>query len=91
MKTLIIFDNTGYILLTQSGTYRVPEGGIQFLEVEVPEDKRPISVDTETNTPIYEDIPKSETEILKDDIEQLKKDLADLTFEVAVGGGGINE
>lgn len=86
MKTLIIYDNTGYILLTQSGEYRTPEGGIQFIEVEVPTGKRAVSIDTETNTPVYEDIPKSETELLQEKINQLEKDIADLTLEVAVGG-----
>lgn len=86
MKTLIIYDNTGFILLTQSGDYRIPEGGIQFIEVEVPSGKHAVSIDIETNTPIYEDIPKTETQLLQEKMEQLESDLADLTFEVAIGG-----
>lgn len=86
MKTIIIYDNTGFILMTQAGTYRVPEGGIQYLEVEIPEGKRPVSVNVKTKEPVLEDLPKSETELLQEKIAQLENDLADLTFEVAMGG-----
>ncbi|NFE84105.1 hypothetical protein FDB55_03495 [Clostridium botulinum] len=86
MKTIIIYDNKGFILMQQSGGYRKPEGGIQFIEVEVPLGKYAVSVDTKTNTAIYKDMPKGETDILKEEIEMLKSDLAELTFEIAIGG-----
>ncbi len=101
MKTLIIYDNVGYILMQQTGSYRVPEGGIQYLEVdsEVHKNKIIKSVNIETKELILEDIPKSEMELLKEElsqntkemakkdlaIEQLQKDLADLTKQIAGG------
>lgn len=37
MKTLVIYDNVGYIYLQlTSDDNRIPQGGINYLEVEVP-------------------------------------------------------
>ena len=65
MKTLVIYDNKGTIFYTITGSYAIPNGGIQYIEVEIPNGKRIISVDVTDNNnpmPIFEDIPKSETE-----------------------------
>ncbi|MBW6408953.1 hypothetical protein [Clostridium weizhouense] len=99
MKTLIIYDNTGYILMQQTGSYKVPEGGIQYLEAEIPKGKMVKGVNVETKELVLEDIPKTEMELLKEElsqnakemakkdlaIEQLQKDVADLTKQI-VGG-----
>lgn len=87
MKTLIIYDNTGYILMTQSGDYRIPEGGIQYSEVEIPKGKRVVSIDMENNTPVYDDIPKSETQLLQEKVEKLENNMADLMLEMATQRG----
>lgn len=73
MKTLIIYDNEGYILSTRSGepTPREPIG-VPFLWIEIPVGKQlkinnGIGVDT-TVTPhqaILEDIPPTEIDELK--------------------------
>ena len=86
MKTLLIYDNLGRILLRQEGNYILPEGGIQYIEIQIPSGKYPISIDMNTHLPIYEDLPKNEMEKLRDEIEQLKNDMADLMFEVVSGG-----
>ncbi len=100
MKTLIIYDNTGYILMQQTGSYRVPEGGVQYLELEIPTGKMVKSINVDKKEAILEDIPKSQMEILQEElaqntkemakkdlaIEQLQKDLADLTKQIANGG-----
>ncbi len=87
MKTLIIYDNEGYIISTRQGqpSPRKPVG-VPYLEVEIPEGKQikitdGIGVDV-TKTPhevILEDIPPTE-------IEELKKVVADLTEVVLLGG-----
>ena len=82
MKTLIIYDDTGFILLTQSGDYRVPEGGVQYLEYEIPAGQYAINVDVEKKVPILIESPKTETEYLKEEIEALKNDIADLTLQM---------
>lgn len=85
MNTLIIYDNTGYIISQSQGSVREPVG-IPFMWVDVPAGKRikitdGIGVDT-TVTPhqvILEDIPKSETEVLK-------QQMADLQYELMMNG-----
>ncbi|MBN1079326.1 hypothetical protein [Clostridium botulinum] len=88
MKTLIIYDNTGFIILQQSGPYRVPEGGVQYLVIEIPENKRLKSIDTSVipHKAILENIPKSEIELLKEKIESLEKSNAELTTLVSMQG-----
>lgn len=84
MKNLIIYDNTGYIIIQMGGNYRVPQGGIQFLEVELPENKRPISVDVEKKQVIFEDLPKTDIEVTKERIEALEQSNAELISLIAM-------
>lgn len=72
MKTLVIYDNDGKIFLTRDGDYLLPNGGVQYLEVEITEGKRVKGVDVSV-TPhqaIFEDIPPSEIELLQAKIAQ---------------------
>lgn len=85
MKTLIIYDNEGYIIQQITGTYRKPVG-LPFIEVEIPINKYAEKIDMSTNTVVYKDLPKTEFELQKLEIEKLKKDIADLTMELAAGG-----
>lgn len=85
MKTLIIYDNEGYIIQQITGAYRKPVG-VPYLEIEIPIDKYVEKVDVSNNTVVYKDLPKTEFELQKLEIEKLKKDIADLTMELAVGG-----
>lgn len=79
MNTLIIYDETGYIILQMSGSVREPVG-IPFMWVDVPEGKRAISVDVsgETHIPIFEDLPKSEIQLLREENLEIKLALAEL-------------
>lgn len=77
MKTLIIYDNEGSIIQQITGSYRVPVG-IPYLEIEVPPGKIVVAVNVETKEPIFEDIPKSEIELLKEENTELKLALAEL-------------
>lgn len=85
MKTLIIYDKEGCIIQQITGSYRKPVG-IPFIEVEIPAGKYIEKVDVANNAVVYKDLPKSEFELQKLEIEKLKKDVADLTMELAVGG-----
>lgn len=75
MKTLVIYDNEGYIISMRSGS---PEPrkpiGVPYLYVEIPKGKRVVSVDTslKTHKMVLEDIEKTELELIKEDIELLK-------------------
>lgn len=87
MKTLIIYDSTGYILDIRSGVPdpREPQG-VPFLWVEIPSGKRikvtnnGIGVDTSVtpHTVILEDIPPTETEKLKAQVDAINIALANI-------------
>lgn len=82
MNTLIIYDNMGYIIQQISGSIREPQGGVQFMWTIIPEGKRLVSVDTSV-TPhiaILEDIPKSEVDLLKEQINTMQKALDDIVL-----------
>jgi len=69
MKTLIIYDTTGYVINNITGNYRVPVG-VPYLEVDVPEGKRidlsaGVDVSVTPHQVVLEDIPPSEIDVLK--------------------------
>jgi len=80
MKTLVIYDNTGYVYLQQTGTYREPQGGINYLVIEIPEGKilKNINTSVTPNIPVYEDIQLSEAELLKKRVEEQEAALIEL-------------
>lgn len=87
MKTLVIYDNIGYIYLQFSGTEnRIPQGGIQYIESEVPDGKyvKSIDITVTPNVPILEDIPKTDMEKLQEKVEDLIQANAELTSIVAM-------
>lgn len=101
MKTLIIYNKeTGEISFTQQGGVDIENGSITNMTVEVSEDKIIKSVNIETNELVLEDRPKTDIELLQEElaentkdmakkdsaIEQLQKDIADLTKQIALGG-----
>ncbi|WP_313132657.1 hypothetical protein [Anaerocolumna sp.] len=77
--TLVIYDGTGHIIFQGSGDVREPVG-IPFLWAEVPEGKRVTGVDVTVtpNIAILEDIPKSETQILKEQVDSLTVAMAEI-------------
>ncbi|NFH90895.1 hypothetical protein FDA33_11910 [Clostridium botulinum] len=100
MKTLIIYDSTGKQIFSQSGCIDEPIGEVKSLITDIPENKIFKGVDVKTGEAVLEDMPKSQIELLQDElsqntkemakkdlaIEQLQKDLADLTKQIALGG-----
>jgi hypothetical protein len=59
---LIIYDTAGKIFAIFGDSYAIPAGGLQYLEVEIPEGKMITGVDVSVtpNVPIFTDYPKSE-------------------------------
>ncbi|MBN1048696.1 hypothetical protein [Clostridium botulinum] len=100
MKTLIIYDESGNIIFTKGGCIDSLIGETKCLETDIPEGKFLKGVDVKTGQPVLEDIPKNPLELLQEElaqntkemakkdlaIEQLQKDLADLTKQIALGG-----
>ena len=93
MKTLIIYDNEGYIISTRQGqpSPRVPVG-IPYLEVEIPEGKQikitdgiGVDVSVTPHEVILEDIPPTEMDILKEENVVIKQSMAELA-ELILGG-----
>ena len=77
--TLIIYDNNSKIWIQISGVYDVPDG-LNYLEVEIPEGKYPVSVDVSGEEPkvVYAEYSKSETAVLKEQVDALTLALAEI-------------
>lgn len=67
IETLIIYDDSGRIIMTSTNTENYTN--ISSITVEVPEGKIPASVDVLSKTPIYNDRPKTELELLKEQVD----------------------
>ena len=67
IETLIIYDDSGRIIMTSTNTENYTN--VSSITVEVPEGKIPASVDVLSKTPIYNDRPKSELELLKEQVD----------------------
>lgn len=93
MQTLVVYDETGFILSMRSGEPAPREPvGVPFMWVEIPNGKRIVGVDVSTipHQPIFEDIPPSEMDILKAENEYNKRAIAELSILVATMGGMSN-
>jgi len=79
MTTLLIYDNMGCVYLQVRGSYRIPQGEIQYIEIEIPEGKILKSIDTTTtqHIPLYEDLPISESDILKQQLTETQNILTE--------------
>lgn len=82
-KTLIIYDLDGTIIQQIAGFYKIPNG-LPYLEVEIPINKYVSGVDVETQEAIFEDVPKSENDIMKEKISILEAENADLLLDSAI-------
>ena len=71
MNTLILYDDTGKICCINSGTYEVPRGNVNHVEIEVPKNKIVLSVNPETKEPVYQELPPSRTDELEAKLEYL--------------------
>lgn len=69
---LVVYDKKGTVYFAGTG-FPEPEG-IPFLNIEIPEGKMfvGVNVDVEPNQPIFEDIPKTEMQLLMERVEQLE-------------------
>jgi hypothetical protein len=75
MKSIIIYDTTGYIIQQMTGNYRVPVG-IPFLEVDVESYKgkiiKSVDVSVTSNILVFEDIPKTDLQLALERVEALE-------------------
>lgn len=82
MEMIVIYDNTGHIYYCAGGSIQEPVG-LQFMKVTVPKDKilKSIDVSEEVHTPVFEDVPKSETDSLRAELESLNEIVNQLIFD----------
>jgi hypothetical protein len=80
-QTLAIYDGSGFIISQMKGSDLREPTGVPFLWVEIPTGKRLISINTaETpNTPVYEDIPKTDIQLLQNKAAQLEEDRSNMS------------
>lgn len=82
MDVLVVYDNEGYIyyFIPKDAETRKPVG-IPSLEVTIPKGKsvERIDVSMKPHKPIFIDLPL-------DEVDVLKKNIADLTFQLMVKG-----
>lgn len=75
IKTLIIYDTTGYIIQQMSGSYRVPVG-IPYLEIDMDNYKGKIidkiDVSVTPNVPIFMELPKTDLQSALERVEALE-------------------
>ncbi|MDK8182121.1 hypothetical protein [Paenibacillus sp. UMB4589-SE434] len=80
MRTLVIYDKSGYIIQVMSGDVREPIG-IPYLSVEIPEGKQieRVDVSTETHVAVFSNVPKS----VEKEVSDIKQSIAELTMLLA--------
>ncbi len=85
MKYLIIYDCDGFIIFKGCGNLREPVG-IPFMWVDMPEGKylERIDVSGTEHIPIFADIPKSQIQLLQEQVDALTITLGD-----ALLNGGV--
>ena len=83
MRYLIIYDNAGHIFSQMAGDVREPVG-IPFLWIEIPAGKRIVGIDTsgEKHEPVFEDLPKSEIDILKEQVTIQEQAILELSMMI---------
>ena len=72
----IIYDSKGTIFMQGSGFSR-PEGKLNYAEVSVPENQYLVKMDTTKDPaePVFTEYPKSEMQLMKEQLEQQQADL----------------
>lgn len=86
MITRIFYDTTGIIISQTQGSDLPVLTGIPYLEVEIPEGKYIIRIDTSVtpNVPVYGDIPKSDIQILKEKVNALEIENTSLKTKIEI-------
>ena len=79
---IVIYDSTGFVYLCGSG-FKEPIN-LSYMSIDIPDGKYFDGVDTSVNPPqpIFKDIPKTETEKLKEEIELLKGSIMEMSKDV---------
>ncbi|EMS70277.1 hypothetical protein [Ruminiclostridium cellobioparum] len=73
MQTLVIYDETGFIISQMQGSDLRESIGVPYIFIEIPQNKilKSIDVSKTEHKPVFEDLPKPETQKLQELIDQL--------------------
>ncbi|MDF2820175.1 MAG: hypothetical protein K0R15_616 [Clostridiales bacterium] len=63
---IVIYDSEGKIFFQATGDVQVPVGELKTIEFEIPIGQQFNGVDLTSNTPLFAPIPKTEIEILRE-------------------------
>lgn len=88
MKRLVVYDAEGFILSSIGSTNDLREPvGVPYMVIELPDNKQVTSVDVTVtpHKPILVDMPKSETQLLQEQLDAQSQAIAELSL--LVGGG----
>ena len=87
MKSLIIYDDAGALVMPCFGSYTKPQGNLHYMEVEVPAGKMvtrvDVTTDSENHQPVLVDLPISNEQ---KQILDLQKTVVDMQIKL---NGGI--
>ncbi|QNU66911.1 hypothetical protein EHE19_019130 [Ruminiclostridium herbifermentans] len=85
--TRIIYDITGQIISQMQGSNLYKPVGVPYIDVDIPIGKyvKCIDVSVTPNVAVFEDLPKSELQTLKEENTEIKLALAELA-EMMAGG-----
>lgn len=80
----VIYDSKGTIFMQGSG-FSKPEGNLTYMEVSVPDNQYLVKIDTSKDPvePIFAEYPKTEMDLLK---EQLEQQQANLDYLMLISG-----
>jgi hypothetical protein len=72
----IIYDSKGTIFMQGSG-FSVPDGKLTYSEVSIPDNQYLVKMDTTKDPvePVFAEYPKSEMQLMKEQLEQQQADL----------------
>ena len=72
----IIYDSKGTIFMQGSG-FSTPDGELTYTEVSIPENQYLVSIDTSKDPaePVFAEYPKSDMQLMKEQLEQQQADL----------------
>lgn len=72
----VIYDSKGTIFMQGSG-FSKPEGDLAYTEVSVPDNQYLVKMDTTKDPvePVFAEYPKSEMQLMKEQLEQQQADL----------------
>lgn len=72
----IIYDSKGTVFMQGSG-FSKPDGDLMYTEITIPENQYLVSIDTSKDPaePIFAEYPKSDMQLMKEQLEQQQADL----------------